>query len=66
MTLKDDQGNHTSNIYSKPDMNYLFSVAIGDKASFQKLIDAGKNITGPNGRQMILQFLMDKMIKYLL
>ena len=41
----------TSNVYSKPDLNYLFSVAIGDKASFQKLIDAGKKITGQMGRK---------------
>jgi Domain of unknown function (DUF4836) len=28
----------------KPDMNFLFSVAIGDKPSFQKLVDAGKKL----------------------
>ena len=30
----------------RPDLNILFSVAIGDKPSFQKLIDAGKKMTG--------------------
>ena len=50
-SIKIDMGNSTtSNVYSKPDLNYLFSVAIGDKASFQKLIDAGKKITGQMGR----------------
>ena len=34
----------------KPDFNVLFSVAIGDKPSFQKLVDAGKNISGEMGR----------------
>jgi hypothetical protein len=33
----------------KPDLNILFSVAIGDKPSFQKLVDAGKKITGQMG-----------------
>ncbi|MEP6583166.1 MAG: DUF4836 family protein, partial [Ginsengibacter sp.] len=47
---KDDQGNTTnSNVYSKPDVNYLFSVGIGDKQSFQKLIDAGRKIGGEMG-----------------
>ncbi len=42
---QDDQGNTTnSNVYSRPDVNYLFSVGIADKQSFQKLIDAGRKI----------------------
>lgn len=42
---KDDEGNTTnSNVYSRPDVNYLFSVGIADKQSFQKLIDAGRKI----------------------
>lgn len=36
--------------FSKPDFNILFSVSIGDKASFQKLLDAGKKIGGEMGR----------------
>lgn len=49
-TSKDGDGNKTGPaVYSRPDMNYLFSVAIGDKPSFQKLIDAGKKITGQMG-----------------
>jgi Domain of unknown function (DUF4836) len=36
--------------YQKPDFNVLFSVEIGDKASFQKLIDAGKKLSGEMGR----------------
>ncbi len=31
---------------SKPDANILFSVSIGDKQSFQKLVDAGKKMEG--------------------
>jgi Domain of unknown function (DUF4836) len=50
-TLNINFGNTPNvNVYSKPDMNYLFSVAIGDKPSFQKLIDAGKKITSDMGR----------------
>lgn len=36
--------------FNKPDFNILFSVSIGDKASFQKLLDAGKKIGGEMGR----------------
>ncbi|MEO6638773.1 MAG: DUF4836 family protein, partial [Ginsengibacter sp.] len=44
-TYKDDQGNDmNSTVYSRPDMNYLFSVGIGDKQSFQKLVEAGKKL----------------------
>lgn len=32
--------------YDKPDANYLFSVSIGDKQSFDKLIAAGKKFGG--------------------
>ncbi len=35
--------------YTRPDVNYLFSVGIGDKQSFQKLIDAGKKIGNEMG-----------------
>ncbi len=49
-SYKDDQGNVTnSNVFSKPDLNILFSVEIGDKPSFQKLIDAGKKLMGQMG-----------------
>jgi hypothetical protein len=49
-SYKDDKGNVTnSNVFTKPDLNILFSVAIGDKASFQKLIDAGKKLMGEMG-----------------
>jgi hypothetical protein len=40
----DVQGNFT-----RPDINYLFSVGIADKQSFQKLIDAGRKIGGEMG-----------------
>ena len=41
---KKDEEN--SVISSRPDLNILFSVSIGDKASFQKLLDAGKQMGG--------------------
>ncbi|MEO8413935.1 MAG: DUF4836 family protein [Ginsengibacter sp.] len=36
--------------FKKPDMNFLFSVEIGDKPSFQKLVEAGKKMTGEMGK----------------
>jgi hypothetical protein len=57
MSYTDDEGKAHSNTFSKPDMNYLFSVAVGDKPSFQKLIDAGKKITGEMGKS-------DSMVSY--
>ena len=36
-------------VSDKPSMNVLFSVGIGDKASFQKLLDAGKQLGGAMG-----------------
>ncbi|MEO8569251.1 MAG: DUF4836 family protein [Ginsengibacter sp.] len=50
LNYKDGSGNTSnSNVYSKPDVSYLFSVGIGDKQSFQKLIDAGKKIGNAMG-----------------
>lgn len=50
-SYKDENGNTTSSTtFSRPDANYLFSVSIGDKPSFQKLIEAGKKISGEMGR----------------
>ena len=37
-------------VFSEARSEFLFSVAIGDKPSFQKLIDAGKKITGEMGK----------------
>lgn len=49
-SYKDDQGNTTSsNVFARPDANYLFSVGVGDKPSFQKLMDAGKKLGGEMG-----------------
>jgi hypothetical protein len=39
----------TDSFNSKPDMNVLFSVAIGDKPSFLKIVDAGKKISSQMG-----------------
>ncbi len=47
---KDDQeGSMNSTAYKRPDVNYIFSVGIGDKQSFQKLIEAGKKIGNEMG-----------------
>lgn len=41
--------NSDSMAVQKPDMNFLFSVAIGDKPSFQKLVGAGKKMSAQLG-----------------
>ncbi len=46
MNYIDDQGNSQSSFNIRPDLNYIFSVGIGDKQSFQKLMEAGKTISG--------------------
>ena len=46
----DDNGSVTnSTVFSKPDVNFLFSVGIADRPSFQKLIEAGKKIGSEMG-----------------
>ncbi len=56
-SFNDGNGNPSaSTVYSKPDMNFLFSVAIGDKPSFQKLIEAGKKIAGQMGNDTVVSF----------
>jgi len=47
---KETSSDSTMPSSTKPDFNVLFSVSIGDKASFQKLVDAGKTISGEMGR----------------
>jgi len=50
ISSKDEQGNSTNpKAYTKPDMNFLFSVSIGDKPSFQKIVDAGKKLSSEMG-----------------
>ena len=47
---KESSADSTMPAFTKPDFNVLFSVSIGDKASFQKLVDAGKTISGEMGK----------------
>ena len=42
-------GNSNMSMSYKPDFNILFSASIGDKQSFQKLMEAGKKIGGQMG-----------------
>lgn len=53
-SMKKDSANATDSTLSysseKPNFNVLFSVAIGDKPSFQKIVDAGKKISEQMGR----------------
>jgi hypothetical protein len=44
--------------FNKPDFNYIFSLGIGDKASFQKIIDALKK----QGSQMGADSLVNKYV----
>ena len=57
---KDDLGNPLgSGIYNKPDFNYIYSVGISDKASLQKLIDAGKKMSLTFGKDSLLHYDMN-------
>ncbi len=49
LNMKNISGNADDSSMKKPDMNFLFSVSIGDKASFQKLVDAGKKLSTQMG-----------------
>ena len=52
---KDDTGNELgSGKFNKPDFNYIFSIGIGDKASLQKIIGAGKKMTSQFGKDSML------------
>jgi hypothetical protein len=57
ISTKDEHGNTTnSNVYTKPDMNFLFSVSIGDKPSFQKIVDAGKKLSNEMGNDTSINY----------
>jgi len=57
---KDDLGNDLgSGKFNKPDYNYIFSLGIADKASLQKLIDAGKKMSSQMGKDSLLNFDMN-------
>jgi len=50
------------NFYNKPDANFLFSVSIGDKPSFDKLMLAGKTLGGQvNALEAIHSATNDKL-----
>lgn len=44
--FKNEALSDTSYLYDKPDVNFLFSLSIGDKPSFDKLMAAGKKLGG--------------------
>ena len=62
--IKSDSFNYKGNLgndlgsvkFNKPDFHYIFSAGVGDKASFQKLIDAGKKMNS--------QMANDSMVNY--
>ncbi len=53
-----DQGEKkdTSYMYDKPDASFLFSVSIGDKPSFNKLMSAGKALGGQMGENEFIHY----------
>ncbi|MDQ2718518.1 MAG: DUF4836 family protein [Bacteroidota bacterium] len=53
---KDNSGNGPtgSGNFSKPDFNFIFSLGIGDKASLQKLINAGKKMGSQFGKDSMV------------
>jgi hypothetical protein len=42
-----------------PDFNFIFSTGVGDKASLQKLIDAGKKISSQMGKDSMVNYAMN-------
>lgn len=57
---KDDLGNPLgSGKFIKPDFNYIFSIGISDKASLQKIIDAGKKMSVQLGKDSLLHYDMN-------
>ena len=63
---KDDSGNEIgSGKFNKPDLNFIFSVGIGDKASLQKVIGAGKTLSTQMGKDSLFQENMnDKRVAF--
>ena len=43
----------------KPDFNFIFSTGIGDKASLQKIIDAGKKVSAELGKDSMVNYVMN-------
>lgn len=59
----DDNGNGVSSgKFSKPDFNYIFSLGIGDKASFQKILAAGEKVGSQMGKDSIANYAMNDKI----
>ncbi|MGN6532183.1 MAG: DUF4836 family protein [Ginsengibacter sp.] len=50
------------NADSKPDLNYLFSAGIGDKASLEKIIDAVKKTSSQMGKDSLVNYVMNDKI----
>jgi len=63
---KDDSGNEIgSGKFNKPNLNFIFSVGIGDKASLQKIIGAGKTLSTQMGKDSLFQENMnDKRLAF--
>lgn len=63
---KDDSGNEIgTGKFNKPDLNFVFSVGIGDKASLQKIIGAGKTFSSQMGKDSLFQENMnDKRLAF--
>ncbi|MDP4284086.1 MAG: DUF4836 family protein [Bacteroidota bacterium] len=57
--LKLNTDSSVSNPFKLPHLNFIFSFGIGDKASLQKLIDAGKKITSQMGNDTMVHYAMN-------
>jgi hypothetical protein len=57
MDIKDSEGNTMNTAgYTKPDVNFIFSMGVKDKPSFQKIIDAGRKMSAEMGKDTSLIF----------
>ena len=60
MNIKDSEGNTMNTAgYTKPDMNYIFSMGVKDKATFQKITDAGKKMIAEMGKDPSVSFALN-------
>ncbi len=66
VTDGDDKGNTLNTTgYTKPDVNFIFSMGVKDKPSFQKIINAGKKMSAEMGKDTSLTFaLNDKFFAF--
>jgi hypothetical protein len=63
MDIKDSEGNTMNTAgFTKPDVNYIFSMGVKDKATFQKIMDAVKKMSAEMGKDTSLSFALNDKV----